>query len=627
MKKNIVILTLFLFILSSCGSDSTSDEVAQWENKNICNDEFQIQAGTVKSVNLKAKVITSDVKNILSNNAGNIEYLACENGMKVEENTLIAKITPDSSDPNIQNLVNQKNMIVAQIANTQGIISSTKSNFTTQANSLNIQKQNAQAQLKILNDSLSKISLSGDFWVSDIDKQLDALQIQYNTLETQIKDLQTLKQKTESSKKSDWEKIALNIQNTRKQIGSLLWNFLTQADEVFSISQTNKNSNINFEIYLWAKNSKLKTQVESEWKELNMKNENISTFSDEQISDILQSVDNLAQNIKQVMKDSVSSPTFPQSVIDTYYSLFNDFWSGALSAKSGIDNLIKSKETTNNTYDTQILNIDIQINSALNSQKNVQTSIDNIKSNTLWSYTAGVDIQKNQTESQIQSTKTSLNGIEEQIQALKSQEQIQINQLNSQLTQLNSSLNTININLTSQSIYAGTSGTVKEKSSSLWNKVASNTLLCQILPNKSSLKLQVYSSSDLVLPVDIVFEKDGKKYTTQITTKLPYQDSVTQNYVYETASEVYDWDKKIDISTLVSEGKVFDVSTIWDDWASIWDTIYIPLHYVVNTINNSYVKVKTSSWEIKNQDIVLWELNSSQIEVRSWLHFWETICR
>ena len=72
---------------------------------------------------------------------------------------------------------------------------------------------------------------------------------------------------------------------------------------------------------------------------------------------ILQSVDNLAQNIKQVMKDSVSSPTFPQSVIDTYYSLFNDFWSGALSAKSGIDNLIKSKETTNNTYDTQILNL------------------------------------------------------------------------------------------------------------------------------------------------------------------------------------------------------------------------------------------------------------------------------
>lgn len=627
MKKNIVILTLFLFVLSSCGTDTTPKEVVQVENQNMCNDEFQVQAGTIKSVNLKAKVITSDIKNILSNNAGNIEYLSCEKGMKVEENTLIAKITPDSSDPNIQNLVNQKNMLVAQIANTQGIISSTKSNFTTQANSLNIQKQNAQAQLKILNDSLWKISLSGDFWVSDIDKQLDALQIQYNTLETQIQDLQTLKQKTESSKKSDWEKIALNIQNTRKQIGSLLGNFLTQADEVFSISETNKNSNTNFEIYLWAKNSKLKTQVESEWKELNIKNQNISTFSDEQISDILQSVDNLAQKMKQVMKDSVSSPTFPQTVIDTYYSLFNDFWSWALSAKSGIDNLIKSKETTNNTYDTQILNIDIQINSALNSQKNVQTSVDNIKSNKLWSYTAGVDIQKNQTESQIQSTKTSLNGIEEQIQALKSQEQIQINQLNSQLTQLNSSLNTININLTSQSIYAGTSWTVKEKSSSLWNKVASNTLLCQILPNKSSLKLQVYSSSDLVLPVDIAFEIDGQKYTTQITTKLPYQDSVTQNYVYETASEVYAWEKKIDISTLVSEGKVFDVSTIWDDSASLWDTIYIPLHYVVNTINNSYVKVKTSSWELINQDIVLWELNSSQIEVRSWLHFWETICR
>lgn len=627
MKKNVLILSLFLFILSSCGKDVTQEETLTSTSENMCYESFQVQAGSAKSLSLKAKVVTSDVKNILSNNAGNIEYLNCENGMKVEENTLIAKITPDSSDPNIQNLVNQKNMLTAQIANTQGIISSTKSNFSTQANSLNIQKQNAQAQLKILKDSLSKISLSGDFWASDIDKQLGALQIQYETLETQVKDLQTLKQKTESSKKSDGEKIILNIQNTRTQIQSLLWNFLTQVDEVFSISETNKNSNKIFEIYLWAKNSKLKTQVESEWKTINTKYQKLNSFSDQEISDLLQSVDNLAQTAKQVMKDSVSSDTLSQSTIDGYYSLFNDFWSWALSAKSGMDNLIKSKETTNNTYDTQILNIDIQINSALSSQKNLQTNIDNVKSNKLWSYNAGVDIQKNQTESQIQSTQTSLNGIEEQIQALKSQEQIQINQLNSQLTQLNSSLNTININLTSQSIYAGTSGTVKEKSSSLWNKVASNTLLCQILPNKSSLKLQVYASSDLKLPLDISFDIDGKKYTTQLVTKLPYQDTTTQNYVYETASEVYSDEKKIDIATLVSEWKVFDVATLWDESASGTEKIYIPLHYVVNTINNSYVKIQNWSWEIVHQDVVLWELNSSQIEVRSGLHFWETICR
>gem|GEM_PF-7097719 len=49
---------------------------------------------------------------------------------------------------------------------------------------------------------------------------------------------------------------------------------------------------------------------------------------------------------------------------------------------------------------------------------------------------------------------------------------------------------------------------------------------------------------------------------TKLTTKLPYQDSITQNYIYETESNIFLDGKAIDLSTILSEGKVLDVSSI-----------------------------------------------------------------
>jgi len=120
-------------------------------------------------------------------------------------------------------------------------------------------------------------------------------------------------------------------------------------------------------------------------------------------------------------------------------------------------------------------------------------------------------------------------------------------------------------------------------------------VICQILPEKSSLKLQIYSSNDLSLPLDISFVVDSKKYTTQIITKLPYQDVITQNYVYETSSDIFLDSQKVDLSNILSEGKVLDVKTISNTNIVIDNKIYIPLDYVTNTINSSQVKFKTST--------------------------------
>lgn len=629
MNKKIISFILLVFLLNSCSSWEKETNNTNVLEKLSCSQPLVVSWWSWQNMTFKAKVVTNDVKNILSNNWWNIDYFNCEKWQKVNEKTLIAKITPDSSDPNIQNLVNQSWMIRSQIANTNWIVSSTKSNFDTQLNSLNIQKSNLESQLKILNDSYSKIDEQKDFWVSDIDKQLDMLQIQLETLDTQINDLNNSKNKLEDSKKADTDKLNLNLVNTRTQANTIIWAFLLQVDETYWITDANKNKNDGFETYLWAKDTNWKNYIENQWRLLNETYKKIDNLSDNERTNYLQSITDYANLTKTSVKNSVEWTNFPQTSIDSLYAIFTQFETNFISLKNWIDDIVKWVETVKNTYDTQILALNTQINWSENSKRSVESSINNIRSNKLWTFTTSVDIQRNQVESQIETAKTSLSNLNEQINALKSQEQIQLNQLNSQLSQLQSSLNTININLNSQSIYAETTWTIKEKSASLWNKVWPNSLLCQILPDKSSLKLQVYSSQDLSLPLEINFSIDSKKYTTKLTTKLPYQDSITQNYIYETESNIYlDW-KAIDLSTILSEWKVLDVNTIsnYNIIANNSNIIYIPLDYITSTINDSTVKLKDLSWSITEKNIVLWELNSNQVEVREWLKFWDTICK
>lgn len=626
MKKNLTLLLIFTIILSSCSwSDNKNQSISQ--EKISCQENLVITSWSGTDLNLKAKVVNNDVKNILSNNWWNIEYINCEKGTKVSAKTLIAKIKPDYSDPNIQNLLNQKNMILSQISNTKGIISSTQSNFITQLNSLYIQKANIESQLKILTDSYSKISTQWELWIWDIDKQLETLQIQLETLQTQIDDLNKSKVKLEDSKNADIDKLNLNLVNTRTQTKALIWDILLKIDEIFGITNLNRDKNDAYETYLSAKNTSLKDKVEQNWNILNSKYKNFDNITDTEIPNFLLSLSDLTSVSKDAIKNSIDSLNFSQTTIDSLYGVFYQYENNIVNTKNWIDNIFKSLDTVTNTYDTQILALNTQIDWAKNSKRSVESNISNIKSNKLGTFTTSVDLQKNQTESQIQTSKTNLNQIASQMDSLNSQKSIQLNQLSIQLAQLQSSLETININLVDQAIYADITGTVKEKMSSLWNKVASNSVLCQILPDESSIKLQVYSSIDLSLPLNINFKIEWKQYTTQLTTKLPYQDSVTQNYVYETTSDIFLDGKKVDLSNIVSEWKVFDIITELNKNIISDNTIYIPLDYVNNTINNSIVKVKTLSWEVITQEVILWEVNSNKVEIKSWLKFWETICK
>jgi hypothetical protein len=55
--------------------------------------------------------------------------------------------------------------------------------------------------------------------------------------------------------------------------------------------------------------------------------------------------------------------------------------------------------------------------------------------------------------------------------------------------------------------------------------------------------------------------------------------------------------------------------------------ILAPLNYIANTINGYTVKVKRLDGSIATNSVILWELDSENVKVKSGLKFGDVICK
>jgi len=336
----------------------------------------------------------------------------------------------------------------------------------------------------------------------------------------------------------------------------------------------------------------------------------------------LWSLDNLVNLVKQNIKNSVAARSFPQSKIDGFYAIFVQYDTNIINLKNALDTLINSLETVKNNYDNQIINLKTQID-------NISNQIKNIDDNKLNSYTTNLDIQTNQSKSQLDNLKTNLTNIISQINSLNGKEQIQVRQLENQLTQLRSSLNNININLQEQKIYAGIDGKIKSKKVSVWNKIWPNGLICQIIPDKAWLKLQVYTNKKLTIWTDILFNNNDKTCKTKIVSLLPYKESVSLNNIYETENIALCGDKKINFSTLFSEWKIININynSKNNNKGNIATNIKILLDFVINRLTGKYVKKVLTWWKIETVQIKLKDIDGLSVGISSWLSINDKICK
>jgi len=643
-------LIITAFLISWCRKQETNNLQVRMDapDKLSCVKYYKIWIWQIWNLELKAKVVASNIKNIVSPVAWIVSKLNCENGQLVKKDSLVAIIIPDRSDPNVKNLVQQKQFLQNQITNLQSIISSTKASYQQQLRSLNIQKNNLEAQIRILEENINKLKHQKKYGVRDLEQQL-------KTLEDQLQHLLNSKNSLLQSRQSELNKIKLSIKDIRISAKSLIKNILLRVDEVFGITDKNKHKNDAFEAYLSAKNTALKEKIKWMFIKLNSRFQNIDNFSDTQFLKYIKDIHELVFLVKDAIKASVSAPTFPQSMIDWFYNEFLNYDNSLISVKSQLDSLLKTYETVQSQYSGQLINLENQITT-------IKNNIQNLKENKVNSYISSIDVQINQLQAQLENYKNNLQVIETNIKNLENQEDIQIRNLSNQLIQLQNSIASINTSLSIQRLYAGVDWKVKSKNTAVWNKVWPNTLLCQIIPNKFSLRLQVIGNlwnlkKERNSYGYVEFKVGDKICKSNIVSKLPYKDPVTQNDIYETESiayckelsedEVRRWSEdklssenlpnqssdnslliKVDLSDILSEWQILSVKYISSNWVyNLHDSkVKIPINFVINKLTGQYVKIKDKDWKIKLRKVILWEVDWNIVAVNSWLKLGDVIC-
>jgi len=600
--KKIFILSIVLFILVSCWTtEEKTNNIDLWK-KIECKDAYNLWNINKADLKLKWVVITDDLKTVVSPMAWIIDILNCNAWKRVFSNTLIAKILPDFNNPNVVNLSIQKSSLVSQKTNLESMKSTTISNFDSQISDL-------KEQIIITEKNIWLTKKSSSLSKNDLNKQVQ-------TLEDTLKNLETTLELTKKSKNDALEKIDISRTSLLTNLKSIWGDNLLKIDEVFWYTEKNKDLNNYYEDYISARDTSLLTKLKADFFKVNNWFINISNLSDNEISILLWELVELDNNARKAMKNSVANVRLPQTQIDSFYTLFLNYWNNLAGIKSSWDGLENSKSSTITTFDTQIASLENQINTT-------KTSLDNLKTNKIGSVDVGLDLQLSTLDSNLKTLNTNLNN-------LISTKESQVLSLDNQILQIKQSIDSLNTNLSVRNIYANTEWVIKQKNTSVWNNVWVNTSLCQIYPNKKSTKIKIYSPVELKAWDKLIFDFWAKSFEVSIENVLVYKDPITQNYIYESNylnnSDLF---KDGEILTLKFTDTNNDESVVENEIENniVNDTINnIPVWYVINKINWNFLKVNTATWVVTKK-VRLWPINWNSVEILDWLDWVNEICK
>lgn len=582
-KKKLLLITLLslTILLFWCWTKKTVDTtvVATWKD---LQETFVVGKEAFLQDNVYGSVIADNINTILSSVGWSVDVINCQPWNTVKKWDLIAQIIPVQEDVTFKNSLLLEKSLKGQLTRLFDSYKSTSQNFEIQADTLKKQKENNIKQLEILNQNLE------NFMKQKLLSSWD-INIQTQTLEAQLKALQIDKEK------NVWRALS-NLENVKKQNLNTLADAFKKIDEIFGITDANKTKNDAFEIYLSAKNTSLKTQVENEFYRLYTIFSTINTKSDPEISQYLFDAANLLKIASDAVNNSISSSTFPQvstsptiPSIDWFYATFNGLSNSLLASKTSFDNVYLSYDSLVNNYDNQI--------------NTMTLTLQNLKSNKTDMTNINLDTQINNSISQINNLELAIKTANDQINSAVNSKVIQLNTLSSQSFNLQQNYDTVKNNINWEKLYAGVDWIIKSKYITQWNKIWPNILVCQISPSRiNNLKIQLFSSIEMELLSDLEFyNKDKLLWIAKLQYELPFKDNVTQNYIYEITNfdfQVREWDRL----------------TIKFDKALNIDELRIPLEYVMPRLDWDYVKLKkwTKNIEIK---ITLWDIDGWFVKI------------
>lgn len=614
-SKKIALLSVLVsaVLIAWCGS-SDSEQVSNqttW-GKASFTQYYDITTGANYNLNLYWNVTSENIKNVTTSRSWKISFLSCQPWTKVTAKTLIATVSPDYADPNLQNNEIQKASVQQQIATLQNTIASTTANFTLQIDQLKNQQSNNKNQIDIAKQNLVIAEQQKELSSGDISSQTSNIEnVQIPALQKQLEVINSQIENAKNSKEKDMQKIATSITNQRSQFKNYISDYLESVDGIFGITDSKRNQNDEFENFLSAKNTGLKNAVQTSFLNRREKMQKFDSLSDEEVTSTLTSVSDFMKQVAESIKNSAASDVYPQTTIDWQYATFIGNSTNLLSLKTTFDSTVSSIKTTENTYNSQLLTLDNQIVTVQSNIDSAKENLQNIKTNKWTSSILSIDNTINSLTSQIATLESANDNLTTQISGIEEQKKIQINSLNSQMTTLKQSISTLNNSNSWENIYAGISWTIKAKKVDIDNKVTPNTVVCEIAPwQTSNLKVQIFSSQKLDIGQTYSIIRDGKEISTgKIAFEIPFVDVTTQNYIYEDkllTKDLKDWDK-------------VDIRLITTSKSSI---ISIPLDFVVPKLDWYFVNKCSDQECTKTEEtkVSIWLISNGQIEVLTWLN-------
>ncbi len=567
MKRfsSIFIALAALFLFAGCWTQTDETFISTWTVQWFTT-SYTVGASPVFQTSLYGTVIADSIKNIVSNRGGMLEYINCQPGKSVSRNTIIAKITPNDNDLTYQNSAIQLSVLQEQLHNLTTIFSLTEDTLAVQQDILRDQYDNNAALL-------ANLAKTQWYTYSSLEYQEELLEQQYDTLKT--------------AKSLDIDKMKTSIANANKQYLIMIKDALKKVNDVYASA-----------LPVSDKDPQLKQEIISTYTRLH--NKVSDAMSASEFSDYLSDVSDLMSLAARGINATTPSAMLPQSStswlsLDTLSTAFTTLASTFVGSKSAFDTLASSYDSVKNTYNSQI--------------KTLETNTDNLNDNTAESTKLQIDNQK-------ASLQLAQKTIANQLNSADESQTIQLMSLKNQLLTLQQNIAVLSNSLEGEVLYAGVEWVVKMRALGEDNKLAPNTLLCQITPtDASNTSIQIFSYQRLALgsKVAIADQRGQFLWIGTILYEYPYKDPATQNYIYEIPAVNFAVKENERVSITLSQ-------------SADKNDIRIPLHYISPRLEGNLIRKKVGSW-VQNVYVKLWDINDEYVQILSGLNRGEVIVK
>ncbi|MDD4151718.1 MAG: efflux RND transporter periplasmic adaptor subunit, partial [Candidatus Gracilibacteria bacterium] len=539
MKKYIVffiLISISLFI-SSCSKEEIKVkkyyETALVDSGVINeNNDFVGYTDSFDTIILSAKI------------GGKITSINKEIGDKVEMGELVAELDGAEAKTGFSSSLD----IINQL---QILQNSTSLSFDKQIEAMDEKIKQLETSIEI-----AQIGIDGTTTgLSDVKnsntEQLKTIKAQIEQAQTSLETAKLNLENNSSSleqKKSDIYNNSKNAISNANILGSNIIDFL---DNLYGVTESNKYKNDSFEVYLSAKNTTLKTDLENKIRNIIKKfNEikNLDLSSNENIEIALNSYNNLfSQDFRNLLKanylvleNSISSSDFTEATINSYKSQSTIFQNNLesviltvsgnyfLGLKGSLDSISSFKKESKSSLDMlqkQVILAEKQIDTLNQTYKQYETFASGQISD--------VNTKKDLSEKQKELVKNQLSEAKKSKEALIQQKQSSLSQIETQIAQVKASKNDASVMIDNSKVTSPISGTIIKKLAEVGQVVGAGTPILTVATT-NDIKVIVSVTDDikekLLIGDKVSVEIDGfdKQLEGNITNILPTLDQATK---------------------------------------------------------------------------------------------------